>query len=67
MGFAMKAKTEWKIGGGGGGGGAAHTPAPQPWYKCPHPRTQNAKFGLGLRGGGGQKSVLSSATRLQEI
>ena len=48
-GFAMKAKTEWKI---GGGGGTHFSPtALGLGISAPHPRTQNAQFALGLGGG----------------
>ena len=51
-----------------GGGGGAHTPAPQPldWGKgAPPQHTPNFLFWFYT--GRGHKSVLSSATRLQEI
>ena len=55
MGFATEASTEWKMG--------AQTPAPQPWDKCPHPpQISDFLFGIGRD----HKSLLSSATRLQD-
>ena len=66
----MEASREWKMGGGGGGGGGrGHTLQPNSLGtgdNCPPPtHTPNFRGFLGT--GRGHKSVLISATRLQEI
>ena len=64
MRFAMEASTEWQIGGGGGGTHSSPT-ALGLGISAPPQHTQNFRFLLWT--GRGYKSVLSSATRLQEI